>query len=73
MVANTEMGKNNISVDPPATGQVGCGAVAIAAALFSRFYQGSLGFKKLNQGWYKGWPWHGRGVPHGPVWKQAGG
>ncbi|XP_075562646.1 atypical chemokine receptor 2 [Pelecanus crispus] len=46
------MGKNNISlsVDPPATGQVGCGAVAIAAAPFSRFYQVSLEFVKRNQG-----------------------
>ena len=72
-----EMGKNNVflSANPPTTGQVGCGAVAIAAAaLFSCFYQGSLGFIKLtgvykaHQGWYGGCPWHGQGVPRGPVW-----
>lgn len=64
-----EMGKNNIflSVDPPATGQVGCGAVAIAAAPFSCFYWGGLGFIKRNRDWYGEWPWHGQGVPHGPV------
>lgn len=46
-----EMGKNNIflSVNPPTTGQVGCWAVAVAAALFSRFYQGGLGFIKRTR------------------------
>lgn len=40
VVANTGMGKNNIfsSVNPPAAGQVGRGAVAVAAGLFSHFF-----------------------------------
>lgn len=48
MAANTKMGKNNIflSTNSPTMGQVGFGAVLIAAALFSHFYQGGLGFIK---------------------------
>jgi len=70
MVANMEMGENNIllSAYPPATGEVGCGAVAIAAAPFSCFFQSGLEFIKHSQVWFSGWLWHGQGVPQGPVW-----